>query len=180
MKTIRVRLRAAVEGALRGGKERAARRKAEGELEAMRERLRSILSTLPDVVWSVAAPSREILYVSPAAAAVFGRTQQEVYESRMLWGEPIHLEDRPRMMALWQDAVIGETFEAEYRIVKPGGEVRWVQGRGRFAGDAAGNVGRVDGISRGITERREHEIKVAQLRRIHAGPRGINSAIGPA
>ena len=177
MKTNLVRLPAAVERALREGKERAARRKAEGELEALRERLRSILSTLPDVVWSVAVPSREILYVSPAAATVFGRTQQEVYESRMLWGEPIHPEDRPRMMALWQDAAIGETFEAEYRIVKPGGQVRWVQGRGRFAGDAAGNVVRIDGISRDITERREHELKVAQLSRIHAVLSGINSAI---
>jgi PAS domain S-box-containing protein len=151
MKMNFVRLPAAVERALRDGKERAARRKAEGELEALRERLRSVVSTLPDVVWSVAVPSREILYVSPAAATVFGRTQSEVYEGRMLWGEPIHPEDRPRMMGLWQDAVVDDTFEAEYRIVKPGGEIRWIQGRGRFAGDAAGNVVRIDGISRDIT-----------------------------
>jgi len=163
MKTNLVRLPTAVERALRDAKERTARRKAEGELEALRERLRSILSTLPDVVWSVAVPSREILYVSPAAATVFGRTQKEVYESRMLWGEPIHPEDRPRMMALWQDAVIGETFESEYRIVKPGGEVRWIQGRGRFAGDAAGNVVRIDGISRDITERREQAERLTYL-----------------
>src|SRR5258707_12002925 len=91
-----VRLPSAVERALREGKERAARRKAEGEFEALRERLRSIVSTLPDVVWSVAVPSREILYVSPAAATVFGRTQKEVYENRMLWCEPIHPGERPR------------------------------------------------------------------------------------
>src|SRR6267154_1246757 len=80
-----VRLPPAVERALRDAKERTARRKTEGELEALRERLRSILSTLPDVVWSVAIPSREILYVSPASSTVFGRTQKEVTESRMLW-----------------------------------------------------------------------------------------------
>src|SRR6266850_8474041 len=172
-----VRLSSAVERALREGKERAARRKVEGEFEALRERLRSIVSTLPDVVWSVAVPSREILYVSPASSTVFGRTQAEVYENRTLWGEPIHPEDRPRIMALWQGAVTGETFEAEYRIVKPGGEIRWIQGRGRFNGDAAGNVGRIDGISRDITERREHEQKLAQLSRVHAVLSGINSAI---
>src|SRR5207245_2343750 len=133
MKTNLLRLPAAVERALREGKERAARRKAEGEIEALRERLRSVVSTLPDVVWSVAVPSREILYVSPATDTVFGRTQKEVYESRMLWGEPIHPEDRPRMMALWQDAVIDETFEAEYRMVKPDGEIRGCQGGGRLA-----------------------------------------------
>src|SRR5712675_604799 len=172
-----VRLPSAVERALREGKERAARRKVERELEALRERLRSVVSTLPDVVWSVAVPSREILYVSPAAATVFGRTQSEVYESRMLWGEPIHPEDRPRMMGLWQDAVVDDTFEAEYRIVKAGGEIRWIQGRGRFAGDAAGKVVRIDGISRDITQRREHERKLTQLSRVHAVLSGISSAI---
>ena len=172
-----VRLPPAVQRALREGKERATRRKAEGELEALRERLRSIVSTLPDVVWSVAVPSREILYVSPATATVFGRTQKQVYENRTLWGEPIHPEDRPRMMTLWQNAVVDETFEAEYRIVKPGGEIRWIHGRGRFAGDAAGKVVRIDGISRDITERREHERKLAQLSRVHAVLSGISSAI---
>ena len=177
MKTNLARLPAAVERALREGRERAARRKAEEELATLRERLRSIVSTLPDVVWSVAVPSREILYVSPASSTVFGRTQNEVYENRTLWGEPIHPEDRPRIMALWQGAVTGETFEAEYRIVKPGGEVRWIQGRGRFNGDAAGNVVRIDGISRDITERRERERKLTQLSRVHAVLSGINSAI---
>jgi diguanylate cyclase (GGDEF)-like protein/PAS domain S-box-containing protein len=177
MKTNLRRLPAAVERALREGKERAARRKVEGELEALRERLRSIVSTLPDVVWSVAVPSREILYVSPATNAVFGRTQKEFYESRTLWGELIHPEDRPRMLALWQNAAIGETFEAEYRIVKPGGEVRWIQGRGSFAGDAAGHVVRMDVISRDITERREHELRLTRLSRVRALLGGINSAI---
>src|SRR5205807_4196951 len=177
MKTNLARLPAAVERALREGKERAARRKAEEELAALRERLRSIVSTLPDVVWSVAVPSREILYVSPASSTVFGRTQKEIYENRTLWGELIHPEDRPRIMALWPSAVTGETFEAEYRIVKPGGEIRWIQGRGRFTGDSAGNVVRIDGISRDITERREHERKLTQLSRVHAVLSGINSAI---
>jgi len=40
-----------------------------------------------------------------------------------------------------------DTFEAEYRIVKPGGDT-WIQGRERFAATAAGHVVRIDGISR--------------------------------
>jgi len=172
-----VRLPSAVERALREAKERVARRKVEEELEALRDRLRSIVSTLPDVVWSVAVPSREILYVSPAAITVFGRTQKEFYESRALWSDLIHPDDRPRMMTLWENASIGEKVEAEYRIVKSNGEVRWIQGRGRFAGDAAGRVARMDIISRDITEQREHVRKLAQLSRVHAVLSGINAAI---
>ena len=78
MKTNLVRLPAAVERALREGKERAARRKTEGELEALRERLRSVVSTLPDVVWSVAVPSREILYVSPATSTPLAFTSRKI------------------------------------------------------------------------------------------------------
>src|SRR5258706_1273517 len=177
MKTNLVRLPAAVERALREGTERTARRKTEGQLEALRERLRSVVSTLPDVVWSVAVPSREILYVSPATDTVFGRTQKEFYESRTLWGELIHPDDRQRMITPWQNAAVGETFEAEYRIVKTGGEVRWIQGRGRFAGAAAATISRMDVISRDITQRREHERKLAQLSRVHAVLSGISSAI---
>src|SRR5258706_1214800 len=177
MKTNLVRLPAAVAGALRGGKGEAARRKTEDELEAFRERLRSVVSTLPDVVWSVAVPSREILYVSPATDTVFGRTQKEFYESRTLWGELIHPDDRQRMITLWQNAVVDQTFDAESRIVMRGGEVRWIQGRGRFAGDAAGNISRMDVISRDITQRREHERKLAQLSRVHSVLSGISSAI---
>src|SRR5260221_7856402 len=81
------------------------------------------------------------------------------------------------MITPWQNAAVGETFEAEYRIVKPGGEVRWIQGRGRFAGDAAGNISRMDVISRDVTERREHERKLTRLSRVHAVLSGINSAI---
>jgi diguanylate cyclase (GGDEF)-like protein/PAS domain S-box-containing protein len=172
-----VRLPSAVERALREREERAIHRRAEEELKALRERLGSIVSTLPDVVWSVAFPSREILYVSPATTTVFGRTQKEFYENRALWSDLIHPEDRPRMMALWKNAAIGETIETEYRIARPDGEVRWIQGRGRFAGDAAGRVVRMDVISRDITEQRGHVRRLAQLSRVHAVLSGINAAI---
>src|SRR5688572_2573918 len=48
-----VRLPAAVERALQDSEERAARRKAEHELNETRSRLDSIVSSLSDVVWSV-------------------------------------------------------------------------------------------------------------------------------
>lgn len=40
--------------------------KAQRDLKALRERVASIATTLPDVVWSVAIPSLKIVYVNPA------------------------------------------------------------------------------------------------------------------
>ena len=171
------RLSSAVDKSLREGRERAARRNAEGELEALREQLKSIVSALPDVVWSAAFPSNRMLYVSNAAAAVFGWTPGDFYDGRAVWRNLIHCEDRPRMMTRWEEAAQSEWYESEYRIVKPTGEVRWIQTRGRPVSDASGKVVRIDGIARDVTERREQEQKIAHLSRIHAVMSGINAAI---
>lgn len=45
----------------------------------------------------------------------------------------------------------------EYRIVRPGGEVRWVEGRGRLVLDAAGKPSRMCGVCLDCTERKQAE-----------------------
>ncbi|HYL25433.1 MAG TPA: EAL domain-containing protein [Burkholderiales bacterium] len=145
------RLPRAVEKAVLATKERAARRAAETQLAALQERLTAVVSALPDVVWSIEIPSLEVLYVSPAAKEVFGRGQKEFYESRETWRRLVHPDDRQRMLALFQVPVRG-AYQSEYRIVRPSGEVRWIQARGRFVTDPAGAVVRADGISRDVTE----------------------------
>jgi len=145
------RLPAAVTKVLRESKERAARRAAEAALAALQERLKSVVSALPDVIWSIALPSLKVLYVSPAATELFGRSQRHFYEDQDAWVDALHPDDRQRMIAALQDATPRE-FRSEYRIVKPSGEVRWVQGRGRFVADANGKLVRADGVSRDVTE----------------------------
>src|SRR5579859_1267514 len=68
LKTNLVRLPPAVERALQDARDRAARRKAEVELEETRARLQSVVSSLRDVVWSVGVPSRDVLYISPSSS----------------------------------------------------------------------------------------------------------------
>jgi diguanylate cyclase (GGDEF)-like protein/PAS domain S-box-containing protein len=145
------RLPAAVDKAVLAATERVARRGAELQLAALQDRLESVVAAVPDVVWSIAVPSLEVLYISPAAAQVFGRQPNEFYENRKTWAALVHPDDRQRMEAAWHDRR-AVAYESEYRIVQPSGEVRWIQGRGRFVADANGKLVRADGISRDITE----------------------------
>jgi diguanylate cyclase (GGDEF)-like protein/PAS domain S-box-containing protein len=69
----------------------------------------------------------------------------------MTWAVLVHPDDRQRMEAAWHDPRAA-AYESQYRIVQPCGEVRWIQGRGRFVADANGKLVRADGISRDITE----------------------------
>ena len=177
LKTNLVRLPAAVERALQDARDRAARRKAEEELQETRARLQGIVSSLRDVVWSVAVPARDVLYISPSSSLVYRRPPEDFYEKRVVWSELIHPEDQARMAAEWDKALRGGTFDCEYRIYTPDGAVRWVHSRGTPVEGADGVVTHIDGIARDVTERREQAQKIAHLSRIHAVLSGINAAM---
>ncbi|MDE1989559.1 MAG: EAL domain-containing protein [Betaproteobacteria bacterium] len=136
---------------------------AEAELNALRDRVAGITSTLPDVVWSVEVPSNEIVYVSPAVEAVFGKTAEQMCGQLSLWSDLIHPEDRERVLADWNHALRGGRIETEYRVITPQGAVRWIETRGQPARDASGAVIRIDGMARDVTKRRTHEEKLAFL-----------------
>jgi diguanylate cyclase (GGDEF)-like protein/PAS domain S-box-containing protein len=157
------RLPAAVGRAVRNARERTARQKAERELQLLRERLENIVSTVPDVLWSVAWPSREVLYLSPAFSKVFGRSVAEVYAQRIPWGAFVHPEDQSYVMEAWEQEPADAPVEVEYRILTADGAVRWIHQRARFARDDTGTVVRIDGISRDVTRRHEQQERIAYL-----------------
>ncbi len=70
-----------------------------------------------------------------------------------------HPDDRERVVQGFREAVTGgrESYEMEYRIIRPDGETRWIFGRGRVIRDAAGEPVRYSGIDIDITERKQAE-----------------------
>jgi diguanylate cyclase (GGDEF)-like protein/PAS domain S-box-containing protein len=177
LKSNLVRLPAAVERALADAKAHAAHRAAERELEAARERLTSIFLALEDVLWSAALPSGRLLYLSSAAAKVYGRDATEFTTDPGLWLGVIHPEDTERVRAARQGVQAGAPYDIEYRILRPGGEPRWINDRARLVHDAAGAPVRLDGIARDITEQMRQRLRIARLSRIRDLLGAINAAI---
>ena len=136
------------------GRDITARRAAEEALRRSENRLDSILGSLDDVVWSITMPDQKRVYLSPAAEALYGYPVDELIHSPDLWHQVVHPEDRPRVMAYWEDIVPQGAAEIEYRIVRPDGEVRWVYDRGHVIVDDAGNPVRVDTVVADFTARK--------------------------
>jgi diguanylate cyclase (GGDEF)-like protein/PAS domain S-box-containing protein len=176
LKTNLVRLPAAVERALDEARARLARRKTEEQLAETRERLTSIFQSLPDVVWSVTLPSRQLLYVSPAVAQVYGRTPKEAMAKPDFWVEAIHADDRERVLAEWPGASPDKIHDSEYRIVRPDGAVRWVNVRRRIFLNSAGVAERADGLVRDITDVVLQRERLARLGRIRDLLGALNAA----
>ncbi len=66
----------------------------------------------------------------------------------------VHPDDRPALdTALHADG----PFAAEYRLLPPGGEPRWVLARGRATRDAAGRPARALGLALDVTDRKGAE-----------------------
>jgi len=177
LKSNLVRLPAAVERALADARERRERRRTEIELEIARERLTSIFTSLPDVLWSVDVHTRRYIYVSPAAKEIFGFDPEELLRRRELADDLVHPKDRPIAAQAWERLEQDGEFDVDYRIVRPGGTVRWINNRARLIRNARGAVERIDGLARDITEQVEHRSRIARLSRIRELSRQINSAL---
>jgi PAS domain S-box-containing protein len=70
-----------------------------------------------------------------------------------------HPDDRERVTQSFREALDkgSDIFEAEYRVVRPSGEVRWIFGRGRVTRDQEGRPLRYSGVDLDITARKQQE-----------------------
>ncbi|HSU77137.1 MAG TPA: EAL domain-containing protein [Burkholderiales bacterium] len=177
LKSNLVRLPTAVERALAEAHERREKRRAEIELDLTRERLTSIFTAIPDVLWSVDPRTGDVIYVSPAAKAVFGYEPQELLLDPELWKRQIHPADRDVVLNAWRRVHEGEGFDFDYRIVVPERGERWINARGKLVRGADGRPERIDGLARDISEQFEHRVRIARLSSVREFTSAINSAL---
>lgn len=122
------------------------------------EQFRQLTETIREVFFLTTPDLSQMLYISPAYEEVWGRTTQSLYERPSFWLETIHPEDRDRVAVASTRSLRRKTdFEAEYRIVRPDGRVRWVWNRAFFVRDRSGVATRLAGIAEDITERKQAE-----------------------
>ena len=139
-----------------------AQKQAEALWHESQERMQSILTEIHDVVWSVSLDGKQLLYQNPAAERVYGRAVEEFYANPDLWHEVIYPADRSKVEQVFEIIFAAGYFEAEYRIVRPDGEIRWLQDRSRLITDSMGTPLRIDGIATDITERKRAEERLVE------------------
>ncbi len=128
---------------------------ANDERNAARKRLDGIMHSIDQVVWSVDAHTDQVLYLNRAAEVVYGRPVHAFFETPRLCLEAALPEDRAILEAMYAQARAQGRAKAEYRIVRPGGEVRWVRDSATLMRDEAGRPVRLDGVVSDITESKQ-------------------------
>ena len=76
----------------------------------------------------------------------------------------IHPEDKAGVIAAWLRAVENKgAYDAEFRIVRDDGSIRWLREKGRFVGAENGQPDFITGVTLEITERKDGEAASARL-----------------
>ena len=139
----------------------ADRRQAQEALHATEEKLSNILDSIDNVVWS--ATGHEFLYINSVVEKIFGMPVTKFYENRDLWFELVHPEDRQEVRNVHAALARQSSFTHEYRVIRPDGEIRWIEERARAIRDEHGQILRHDGIAIDISERKEYEARIEYL-----------------
>jgi PAS domain S-box-containing protein len=107
----------AVRGSRRAARETSLRAEAD-------EQIRALIAESPVVSFTWLPQEHRYRYVSPQIETLFGVSAEDHTHD---WSAQIHPDDRERVAEISRIADRdGTVYLAEYRIIRPGGEIRWI------------------------------------------------------
>ena len=154
---------------------------SEAGLHEIEERMRLAVEGAEFGIW-IRDLVRNEIWATDKWRELFGFPRKERLELDKIL-DRVHSEDRVVFRSVLEKAAEGDgNYEAEYRLLLPSGEMRWIGSNGRVEFDGAGKPILVRGISHDITERKEAEQETQNLRRdiTHVGRVSIMGQLASA
>lgn len=133
------------------------RKRAEQQLRESEERFRQIADNVDEVFFIRDMVNPRILYINPAYEKLWQRPREEIYTNPGSFIEVVVEEDRHKLSITFDRESYPDKLEAEYRIRRADGELRWMWTRYFPIRDEEGRVYRVVGIVKDVTERKQME-----------------------
>ena len=136
-------------------KEIAERERAEEAVRESEDRLRLVIDTIPQQIWS-GPPDGSLDFCNAQWRSYMGLTQEDLQGEG--WQSMLHRDDRQRVLNAWRESVAnGTLYEQEERHRQFDGQYRWFLARGVSLRDSAGDIVRWYGTNTDIQDRKEAE-----------------------
>lgn len=136
------------------------------ELSESENRLRQLAENIHQVFYLVEVQTSEVLYISPGYETIWGRSCQSLYDNPFSYQETIYSEDIEIARQSYQGPRLGKITQAEYRIVRPDGSLRWIRDRNFPVRNQVGEIYRSCGIAEDITEQKEAQIQLVKTEKL--------------
>jgi diguanylate cyclase (GGDEF)-like protein/PAS domain S-box-containing protein len=137
------------------------RSRAEQSLRDSEEKFRQLAENIQEVFWLTDVENQEVIYVSPAYERIWGRSCDSVYANPTSFIEAIHSDDQQYARDIMADASVPTT--AEYRVLCPDGNLRWVCDRSFPIFNEAGQLIRQAGLTQDITAQKQAATQLQDL-----------------
>lgn len=131
--------------------------KAEKALHESERRFRQLAENLREVFWLSSLDGSQIYFINPAYEDIWGRSRESLIAQPETWLDAVHPEDREEVLANFGKQSRGEFVEYEYRIMRPDGEIRWIEAHVFPVRNQEGEIYRCAGSAQEITKRKRAE-----------------------
>ncbi|MBU7586683.1 MAG: PAS domain-containing protein [Nostoc sp. TH1S01] len=142
------------------------RKLAEAALTRSEEQQRLTLEYTKIGTWDWNVQTNEVIW-NDNHFRLLGVDPETSAAQYQLWRDAVHPEDIEQVELIVFQALADHTnFEAEYRIILPNGEIRWLTGKGHAIYNSAAQPIRMLGVIIDISDRKlaEEKLKQAELR----------------
>lgn len=158
----------------------SSRKAAEHALQESEQRFRTVVETVPDVLYQNALPGNVTTYVSPSIRHLLGYAPDEFLANQHLWLGLLHDGDRERVLKETESAIKrkAKQLHQEYRVWhKNRQDVLWLQNRVTILYDESGRAVGLVGALSDITELKRSQADLQKISRIQKTLSFCNSAL---
>jgi PAS domain S-box-containing protein len=141
------------------------RASAETALVSSEARFRELAENIDDVFYNLDVQAGRMRYISPGYEKVWGRSCESLYANPASFADAVVPEDRPLLAVADQLNAEGKRSDVEYRIMHSDGQMHWIRDRSYPTLNAAGELERVVGTARDITESKRAKLALAATNR---------------
>lgn len=138
------------------------RARAEEALRSGEARLRMAMSAGHMGAWDIDLTTGSVTW-DAKQHELFGVPGDRVPQNMAEFYELVHPDDVPHVQRAAAAAELTGRFSEEFRIVTPGGDVRWIAGHGITITDQNGRSIRMIGVNYDITDRKESQTRLERF-----------------
>lgn len=133
---------------------------AKESLKISEENFRQIAENVSEIFWLRNAENTEMIYVNPAFQTTFGVSVETLYRDPNAFINSIIEEDRPRIIEALQIYNQNGEFDNDYRIMRPNGEIRWMNARSMPVRNEKNVITGHAGVAMDITDMKNYELEI--------------------
>lgn len=133
------------------------RQEVEQALRMSEMQFRQIAENLDPILWMYSREGQPV-YISPMFEKIWGISCEQLYADSKVCLNTVHPADREKVSLASQRAfTCNGSYEVEYRIIRPDGNIRVIHNRSFPIKDESGEIYRVAGIAEDITDRQQEQ-----------------------